>query len=212
MQSFVASLFATFGYSLILRATLRIILLNCQDDFAVKSTTRTRENCRRALRVTCRTCTKKKKRRLSCFVDATKYNILCPHQLHNLIKIGKNSWNAYGSLEGSPWKTLDRWTIVPATPGGVCCSSALIASGCHVLFSLLDRCCALFFSEECFAFPCGCWKIYAQPPFVSRWCCGGKRASFFGEVSMRVGQPWGCVAVWIISSFDASKAIGLIVL
>lgn len=29
-----------------------------------------------------------------------------------------------------------------------------------------------------------------SPPVVSRWCCGGKRASFFGEVSARVGRPW----------------------
>lgn len=43
--------FAIFGYNLILQTALQTFLLNFLEDCAVKSTTRTRENCCQALRV-----------------------------------------------------------------------------------------------------------------------------------------------------------------
>lgn len=101
-----------------LQTTSRI-LLNCLGILAVKSAAHTRENCWRTLRVTGRTCTKKKKEcRLGCFVKATKYNVLCPRQLQNLLEIGKTAETSTARWKVRPERPPGRRATVPTTPGG----------------------------------------------------------------------------------------------
>lgn len=193
-----------------LQTTLRI-LLNCLGILAVKSAAHTRENCWRTLRVTGRTCTKKKKKecRLGCFVKATKYNVLCPRQLQNLIEIGENSWNKYDSLEGSPWKApRSSSNSAHYSGGGACCSWALVASGCHVLFhSSWPLLCAVFL-RRVFRISLRLLEKKNLCPAPLSWVVGvvvvNERA--FLERSRRASDdPGGCVVVSLMSPLKSSS-------